>query len=252
MSVEIKKENGFEYVEEGNGPVIILLHGLFGALSNFKDVIDYFKDKYTVAIPLMPVYTMPREETSLTNLSKHIYEFIQYKKYTDVTLLGNSMGGHIGLIFTSEHPELVKYLVLTGSSGLYEKSFGSTYPRKSDYDFIKERVEQTFYFPEVATKELIDEVFDLVNDKEKALRSLLLAKSAMRHNMAPELPKIKQPVCLIWGKNDTITPPEVADEMHKIIPDSDLFWIDKCGHVAMMEHPQEFNEILEKWLESRK
>jgi pimeloyl-ACP methyl ester carboxylesterase len=69
--------------------------------------------------------------------------------------------------------------------------------------------------------------------------------------MSGDLPAMKQPTCLIWGKQDVVTPPEVAVDFHKILPDSDLFWIDKCGHAAMMERPQEFNTILHNWLTSR-
>ena len=63
---------------------------------------------------------------------------------------------------------------------------------------------------------------------------------------------MKQPTCIIWGKNDNVTPPNVADEFHELLPDSDLYWIDKCGHAAMMEVPDTFNSILDKWLTERK
>jgi len=65
------------------------------------------------------------------------------------------------------------------------------------------------------------------------------------------LPKMKLPSCIIWGKNDNVTPPEVANEFHKLLPNSDLFWIDKCGHAPMMEHPGKFNTILVDWLTSK-
>jgi Predicted hydrolases or acyltransferases (alpha/beta hydrolase superfamily) len=69
--------------------------------------------------------------------------------------------------------------------------------------------------------------------------------------MAKDLPDFTQPTCIIWGKQDTVTPPEVAVDFDKLIPDSNLFWIDKCGHAAMMERPEEFNNILENWFKSR-
>ena len=54
---------------------------------------------------------------------------------------------------------------------------------------------------------------------------------------------------LIWGKQDNITPPHVAEEFHELLPDSKLYWIDKCGHAPMMEQPLEFNKILNDYLE---
>ena len=167
-------------------------------------------------------------------------------------MLGNSLGGHVALVYTTTFPEKVDKLILTGSSGLYENAMGGSFPRREDYEFIKNKVGETFYDPNVATKELVDECYGIVNDKGKLIRILSLAKSAIRRNMKKELPNIAQKTCLIWGKNDTITPPEVATEFNELIPDSSLFWIDKCGHAAMMEHPKEFNQILDKWLKSLK
>lgn len=250
MTYEIKQEKYFKYIEEGEGDVLILLHGLFGALSNWKDVIQEFSPKYKVVIPLMPIYSFPSLLTNVKNLSKYIHKFTLYKNYESYSLIGNSLGGHVALVYSLRHPEKIKKLVLTGSSGLYENSsMGGTYPKRGDYDFIKEKVESTFYYPATATKELVDEVFEIVNNRIKILKILTLAKSAIRHNMSKDLPKLNFPTCLIWGKNDTITPPEVAEEFHKLLPQSDLFWIDKCGHAPMMEHPQEFNKILSNWLE---
>ena len=245
---EIKREGKFEYVEKGEGPVIVLLHGLFGALSNFKDVINYFSKDYKVVIPLMPIYELPVLNTNVKSLAKFIHKFIVFKGYDKVSFLGNSLGGHVALVYLTRHPEHVETLILTGSSGLYENTMGGGFPRKGDKIYIKSKVEVTFYDPKHATDELVEECFHLVNDKTKLIRIISLAKSAIRHNMAKDLPKIKVPTCLIWGKNDTITPPEVGEEFHEKIPNSDLFWIDRCGHAPMMEQPEEFNKILAGWL----
>ena len=108
-----------------------------------------------------------------------------------------------------------------------------------------------FYDPEVASKEMVDEVFATVNDRSKLIKTLAIAKSAIRHNMAKDLPNITTPTCIIWGKNDIVTPPDVGVEFNKLLPDSELFWIDKCGHAAMMEHPDAFNKIVFDWLTKR-
>lgn len=249
MSLTIKEENGFKYIEEGEGDVLLLLHGLFGALSNWEDVTSYFKKDYRVVIPLLPIYELPLLTTGVTSLSKFIYKFVKFKKLKNINLLGNSLGGHVGLIFTISHPEFVKALILTGSSGLYENSFGGTFPRRESYDFIKEKVALTFYDPAFATKELVDEVFATVNDRGRVIRILAMAKSAIRHNMSKDLHKITIPVCLIWGMNDTVTPPDVAREFHNIFPNSELNWVENCGHAPMMEQPEQFNVYLKKFLD---
>ena len=140
---------------------------------------------------------------------------------------------------------------MTGSSGLYEDAMGGTFPKRESYEFVKNKVEITFYDPKHGTKELVDECYEIVNNRSKVIRVISLAKSAIRHNMAKDLPKFTVPTCLIWGKNDIITPPNVAEEFHSLLPNSDLFWIDKCGHAPMMEHPEEFNGLMMTWLEDK-
>ncbi len=245
MDIAIKQEGKFKYIEEGEGEVLLLLHGLFGALSNWRDVTEHFSKKYKVVIPLMPIFEMNILSLSVEGLANFIHEFIEFKNFKSVNLLGNSLGGHVALVYLKKYPQNVKTLLLTGSSGLYENAMGGNYPKKGDKEFIRKKVEITFYDPKTATDELVDEVFDTVNDRMKVLRILTMAKSAIRHNMRKDIPNIKIPVCLIWGKDDVITPPNVGEEFHELLPNSELHLLDKCGHVPMMEHPAEFNKIAE-------
>ncbi len=252
MDYEIKQSGKFKYVEEGEGEPLVLLHGLFGALSNFKDLVDYFKRTHKVIIPLLPLYDLTILETSVSGLSKFVTKFFEHRKLTNVHLLGNSLGGHVGLVFALKHPELIKTIILTGSSGLFENGMGETYPKRGDRNYVQKKTELTFYDPKIATKELVDEVFGIINNRLKAIKIITLARSAIKHNLGDELQQIKAPVCLIWGKNDTITPPMVAEEFHKLLPTSELHWIDKCGHAPMMEVPGEFNVILTGFLAKHK
>jgi len=254
MKHELKKDGKFSYLDLGEGKPIIILHGLMGGLSNFEGVSSHFpKQGYKVLIPELPVYTLPLIKTKVSTYAKYLKDFIDHLGYgnKEVILLGNSLGGHIGLLCTKMFPEKVKALVITGSSGLYESAMGESYPKRGDYEYIKDKAENVFYDPAIATKEIVDEVYKTVNDRNKLIRTLAIAKSAIRHNMAKDLPKMNTPTCIIWGKNDTVTPPEVADDFYRLLPDSDLYWIDKCGHAAMMEHPDEFNQLLNNWLQER-
>ncbi|MBZ9728532.1 alpha/beta hydrolase [Salegentibacter sp. JZCK2] len=252
MKNNLRQEGKFTYLEQGEGTPIVILHGLMGGLSNFDGVIEYFpKHGYKVVIPELPLYSMSLLKTSVQTFAKYLKEFVDFKGYDKVILLGNSLGGHIALLATKLYPEIVQGLVITGSSGLYENSMGESYPRRGDYEFIKKKAQDVFYDPEVASKEIVDEVYETVSDRNKLVKTLAIAKSAIRHNMAKDLPKMKTPTCIIWGKDDNVTPPEVAEDFQRLLPDADLYWVDKCGHAAMMEHPIVFNELLHDWLKKR-
>ena len=248
MQYQVKELGRFKYIEEGEGEPLVLLHGLFGALSNFKDLIEHFRQQYKVVVPLLPLFELDILNTSVGGLAKFVHKFLEAKDLHAVHLLGNSLGGHVSLVHVLKHPERIKSLTLTGSSGLFENGMGDTYPKRGDYEYIKKKTEITFYDPAMATKELVDEVFDITRNRLKVIKIIALAKSAIRNNLGEELKNIKQPTLLVWGTNDTITPPFVAREFQRLIPNSELHFIDRCGHAPMMEQPGEFNIVLENFL----
>ncbi len=249
MEQLLKKEGKYNYYEAGEGVPIIILHGLLGGLSNFDGVAEYFpKHGYKVIIPELPLYTQSILKTNVKAFARFVKDFITYKDLDRVILLGNSLGGHIALYHTKMYPEKMLALAITGSSGLYENSMGDSYPRRGDRDYIQKKAEEVFYDPSLATKKIVDDVYAVANDRIKLIKTLTIAKSAIRHNMAKDLPKMHVPTCIIWGRNDKVTPPEVAIEFDNLLPNSNLYWIENCGHAAMMEQPDEFNQLLHNWL----
>jgi len=252
MDYEIKHIDKCRYVDEGTGPTLVLLHGLFGALSNFERLMDYFKNRYRVIIPILPLVEMDLLNTSVSGLQRYVNRLFEKLDLQKIHLLGNSLGGHIALIQILKFPQRIKTLILTGSSGLFENAMGDSYPKRGNKEYIRKKTAYTFYDPAMATDELVDEVFEITNNRLKAIKIIALAKSAIRHNLGKELKEIKQPTLLIWGKNDNITPPFVAEDFHKLIPNTELHYIDKCGHAPMMEVPNEFNVILERFLDEHK
>lgn len=252
MSYNIKQDGKFKFIEEGEGEPLVLLHGLFGALSNFQHLIAHFSQTHKVVVPMLPLLEMDLLHTSVSGLEKFVHKFIEQRDYKNIHLLGNSLGGHVALVHILKHPERIKSLILTGSSGLFENGMGDTYPKRGDKEYIRNKTALTFYDPAMATEELVDEVFEITNNRLKVIKIIALAKSAIRNNLGEELSQIKQPTCLIWGNNDTITPPFVAKEFNRLIPNSELHFVDKCGHAPMMEVPVEFNRILGGFLEKLK
>lgn len=249
MAFDIKNSNDFQYIDEGEGDILLLLHGLFGALSNWASVIENFSKTHRVIIPMLPIYTAPFRKASVRYLSGYVDAFVKHLNLEKFTTLGNSLGGHVALVYTLDNPSKVDRLVLTGSSGLFESGMGGTFPKRGDYNYVKERVEYTFYDPKTATKALIDEVFEITTNNRKALNIIAIARSAQKHNMREDIVNITCPTLLVWGLNDMITPPEVAHEFDKLIPNTTLKFLDKCGHVPMMEQTELFNVHLKEFLE---
>ena len=249
MLPEKTRDGKFEYLETGGaGEPLVLLHGLFGGLSNFGAQIEYFRNRYNVIVPTLPIMELPLRKVSLAGLVDHVADFFAHRGLPPAHLLGNSLGGHVAILFALAHPEHVASITLTGSSGLFESAMGNSFPPRGNYEFIKQKTESTFYDPATSSKELVDEVYNTVNDRNRGIRIVMTAKSAVRHNLAHKLDGITAPTLLIWGKQDTITPPFVGEQFHELIADSELHFIDKCAHAPMMEQPAAFNALLDDFL----
>jgi pimeloyl-ACP methyl ester carboxylesterase len=244
------KDGKYTYIEtKGGEETLILLHGLFGALSNFEGIIAAFGQSYNVVIPILPMFELPIREVTVMGLVDHLADFIEDKGYNKVHLLGNSLGGHIALLYTLGHQDKIASLILTGSSGLFESAMGNSFPKRGDYEYIKKKTQDTFYDPTIASNELIDEVYSIVNDRNRAIRVIATSKSAVRHNLGDKLHNIKVPTLLIWGRQDQVTPAFVGEKFHEMIPHSRLHLIEFCGHAPMMEKKEEFNRHLSTFLQ---
>ncbi len=251
MKYKHLRDGIYEFLDIGQPKkgTIMLLHGLFGGLSNFGAVIDHFSPQYRLIVPTLPMFELPLRKVSLTGLVDHLADFVKHKDFKNLHILGNSLGGHVAILYALGHQDRLSSITLTGSSGLFESAMGNTFPKRNNFEFIKAKAESTFYRPEVATEELVNEVFSTVTDRNKGLRVIMTAKSAVRHNLADKLHLIKVPTLLIWGRQDNITPPFVGDKFHELIAGSELHFIDQCGHAPMMEEPETFNALLEQFLE---
>jgi 2-hydroxy-6-oxonona-2,4-dienedioate hydrolase len=250
----IHETGSFRYNEEGPAdppiPPVVLLHGMLGDLSNWVDTVEALSENgYRVLAPILPVYDFPLSETGVPRLTKYVHDFVETLELDSAVLVGNSLGGHVALLYALNYPETVHAMVLSGSSGIYETTMGSSFFRRQDREFIKERTEMTFYDPVHATEELVDEMLEIVNDRPRAFRLLKFARSADEETVTEQLSQLDMPSLLVWGQNDIVTPPEVAEEFRDRMPNARLEFIDKCGHAPMIEHPDTFNALTLDFLE---
>lgn len=247
---EIKSSKGYKFIEitsdDSSAPNLVFLHGMFGGLSNFDGLMERLEG-VNIFVPAIPLYDMKRSDLSIPHLAEWVNGFLTALEIDDPILLGNSLGGHIALQYALSYPEDVSGLILTGSSGLLENDFGNTSPRRKDPEYIRKQANLTFY-EDLADDTLVEEIMEVTESPIKLLKLLTIARSTQKHNMEEELPNIKVPVLLVWGKEDIITPPQVADTFLEKMPDAELHWIERCGHAPMMERPDEFVEYTKPFL----
>ena len=243
----IQRLDSYRYIDEGppSGPPVVLLHGMLGDLSNWTDTIRALAGGgYRVLVPVLPVYDLPLKQTRVSVLKTYTRHFNDALQLERPILVGNSLGGQVALLYALAHPADVPALVLSGASGIYEVTIGTTTPRRYDPEYVRERAAATFYDPRHATGELVDEMLAIVQDRERAVRLIKMARSQQEETVTARLGEVQAPALLVWGRNDQITPPDVAVEFSERLPNAELHFIDRCGHAPMIEHPDAFNEIV--------
>jgi pimeloyl-ACP methyl ester carboxylesterase len=226
---------------------MILLHGLFGGLSNWNAVATHFETRFDVHIPELPLYVKYKADT-VEYLIDFLETMISSAKLENVILVGNSLGGHVAIRYTHRYPGKVAKLILTGSSGLYENAQVGSFLKRGSYAYIRDRVAATFFDPAIATDQLVEEVLQVTTNPLKCLSVIKAAKSAQRDYVLECLPEISTPVLLIWGNDDQITPVMVANQFRDNLPNSRLLMLSECGHAPMMEKPEAFNQALDEFL----
>src|SRR5690606_38595603 len=100
MGLVVKESDRFKFVDEGSGPVLLLLDGVCGALSNWGGVVERCSTTFRVVNPMLPIYVMPIKDAGLDGLTTFLEDFVSCMDLRDVVLMGNSLGGHIALMYT--------------------------------------------------------------------------------------------------------------------------------------------------------
>ncbi len=246
-----REVGSYRFVDEGQAasPPVVLLHGMLGDLSNWTATISFLRERgFRVIVPVLPVYDLPLRQTSVQGLVEYVHGFFQAAGIERAVLVGNSLGGHVALMFARTYPEQVVGLILSGASGIYEVNIGASVPRRQDRDYIRERAAITFYSPEHATDELVEEMYRIVNDRARVVRLIQMARATKSESVQEHLEAIFAPTLLVWGRDDVITPIDVGAQFERSLPHARLVVIDECGHAPMLERPDAFNEHVHAFL----
>ena len=246
-SYEMKEIDGIPYAEAGaecGGTPILLLHGMMGTIENWEKLIPAVAAAgYRIVCPVLPMYSVKLRDANLQGIVDFVLRFTNLAGLEKAVVTGNSFGGHIAALYAMQFPERVEALVLSGASGIYEVEMSSSVMRRNDKNYLRPRVEKTFFDPSHVTDELLDDIIVIITNREKAIRLIKFARAVEKGSIKADLYKIKAPTLLVWGKQDEITPPDVAKTLNEGITGAELRWLDECGHVPMMEQPEGFNGI---------
>ena len=238
----------FRWLERGEGEAVVLLHGLMGAMDHWDGVIEVLGDGYRAMAPSLPIFDPVLAETSIPELARHVVRLLEALEIEHAVVGGNSLGGHVAVEVALAHPDRVSGLILTGSSGLFERGFTRNVPHAPSAEYVRTKMEEVFYDPALVTPGWVEGVRRLVTTRATALRVLQFARAAKRHSVEGDLARVAVPTLLVWGKDDRITPVDVAERFHALIPESELVLLPNCGHAPMLEHPRIVGDIVKDWL----
>ena len=227
---------------------VFLLHGMFGKPEQWNACANYLHGRWQAHTPVLRILDVVPDKRAIQALGDHIIAEMDAQGIERAVIAGNSLGGHVAIRMALCHPDRVAGLVLTGSSGLFERGFERKVPRRPSEAYMREKILEIFHDPVHLTEELIRDLRLFLADLRHVLQMVRFAKCAKHDNLRDLLPTITCPVLLVWGENDNITPPSVAREFHQLLPNSELHMIASCGHVPMLEQPEAFNDRIETFL----
>jgi len=233
-----------DVVECGSGTPVVFLHGLVGLNEHWEHVVQSLSGRARCVTLEMPLLSLRKSDCSIQAVSAMTMQFLDKHFDEPAVLVGNSFGGHVALRVAHERPELVRSLVLAGSSGLIERTVVKGAPVRPTREWLIEKIGELFYDKSFMDPGDVDRAFALLNERGGARAMVKLSKSARRDNMADDLGEIDHPTLLIWGKEDVVTPPSAGQGFTELMPNAELFWIDACGHAPMIEAPGPFAEAM--------
>ncbi len=257
------------YVDIGEGPAILFVHGLGGCWENWLENIPHFSRSHRVVALDLPGFgasPMPKWEISMPAYGRMLAEFCEKLGLDqETTVVGNSMGGFIATELVIEHPDRFSRLVLVSAAGItFARMRHEPAAVLSGLTQLARPAMVGLGRQAVSRPRLRQISLQGVVHRPARLRPEILLELA-RGGLAPDgfgdavvsmagydarepLAKIEIPTLIVWGYNDRIVPVRAAFSYRRRIPNSRLEIFDRTGHVPMLERPSRFNRVVEQFL----
>lgn len=253
------------YISEGSGDVILFIHGLSGCKEEWEYTIPYFADNYkaiAIDLPGSGHSDKPLVEYTIDFYSDSVKGFLDEMEIEKAIIVGNSMGGLVSQSLTLKYPEKVDKLILVDSAGINPMRGRAQTSLSLNTDaiskqkgfspaMIKMTKKMLFYKPCDALDTIIERaISDLKRDDHpEAFRAILSSmENIVKADLSERLGEINQPTLIVWGENDKLMGPKVAEILEGKIRGSEVVIISECGHCPMLEKPDEFNSFVFSFL----
>ena len=249
------------YIDEGQGPLLVMLHGWGSNIDLFAGVISFAKVKYHVVAMDMPGFGKSDEPAEPMNVDAYVdfvLSFVKelYPEEKEIIFLGHSMGGRIIIKLASGiHDGRIKTdfsipkIILTDSAGVLPVRTKAQNSRTKRYKFYKNLITRTGIvklFPGA-----LDKLQKKFGSADYAAASPVMRKSLVMNvneDCTPYMPSVTQPTLLIWGDRDTATPLSDGKKMEELMPEAGLAVIEGAGHYTFLDNPYLYNRILGSFL----
>lgn len=257
------------YVEMGEGPPILFVHGLSGAWQNWLETLPHFARSHRVIALDLPGFgasPMPPWEISIPSYGRFVRDFCERVGVDRCSLVGNSMGGFIATEVAITDPERVDELTLVSAAGVtwararrepaaviarMGRAAAPVLLRFHMSGIRRQRLRKgyfqgVFFDPDSLRREMLwENVVPALNSPGyyDALTTL------WGYDIRDRLEEIGVPTLIVWGRNDRVVPvPAAVSYKKRIGENAELVIFDRCGHVPQIERPVRFNRVLERFL----
>lgn len=240
------------YICEGEGNSVLLLHGWGANIGAFAPVINRLKANfkvYAIDFPGFGESDEPKDVFGVFDYARIVKGFIDKMKINEVVLIGHSFGGRISIILGKKYPDLIKKIILVDSAGLIPKRTIKYYFKVYTFKTLKFIYKKLFFIKDKEKRmEIFYNKFGSTDYKEASGIMRKVFVKVVNQDLKPLLKEIKVPTLLIWGENDTATPLYMGKIMEKEIPDSGLVVLEDAGHFSYLDKFNKFIIIVENFL----
>ncbi len=231
------------------GEPVVFLHGLLGMNEHWFPTARKLADRARCLMVETPLLQLRGSACSVAGVTRLTISVLEAIVGSPAVLVGNSLGGHVAQRIAIERPDLCRALVLAGSSGLFERTLEKGVEHRPSRDWLERKIRDLFYDEANIPPDCVNKAHRELSDRRAARAIVKLGRSAKSDHMGDRLHMIQQPTLLLWGRQDNVTPPGVADDFLTMLPDARLTWLDNCGHAPMIEHPEPFAHRTREFLD---